>query len=227
MTSELPSTSPHDQTETSPAITPAVSSVGSGPLSWPRRLYDWTLSWADHPYGFVALCVLSLIEAVIFPIPPDVLLIALVLGARERWFRLALGCTVASMAGGLIGYGLGWAAWSSLNTFFFHYIPGFTPEKFNKIEALYQQHDFLVVFTAGFTPIPFKVITVSAGVCKINLLIFMIASVISRGARFFLVAWLLKRYGEPIRDFIERRFNLLTLGFTILLIGGFALLKLI
>lgn len=223
MTSDTPSANPSsDSSESSPS-----TSVGSGPLSWPRRLYDWTLSWADHPYGFAALCVLALVEAVIFPIPPDVLLIALVLGARERWFRLALGCTLASMAGGLIGYGLGSAAWSSLSEFFYHYIPGFTEAKFQTIEARYQEYDFLVVFTAGFTPIPYKIITVSAGVCKINLFIFMIASVISRGARFFLVAWLLKRYGEPIREFIERRFNILTLGFTVLLIGGFLLLKLI
>ena len=92
---------------------------------------------------------------------------------------------------------------------------------------MYQQYDFWVVFTAGFTPIPFKVITVSAGVCKINLAIFVIASVISRGARFFLVAWLLRCYGEPIRGFIERRFNVLTLAFTILLVGGFLLLKMV
>ena len=131
MTSDTPSantsSSSHEPSSSNP--------VGSGPLSWPRRLYDWTLSWADHPYGFAALCVLALVEAVIFPIPPDVLLIALVLGARERWFRLALGCTLASMAGGLIGYGLGSVAWSSLSEFFYHYIPGFTEAKFQTIEA--------------------------------------------------------------------------------------------
>ena len=221
MESNPTSSESHDEHVKTSSLPPA----GTGPLSWPRRLYDWTLSWADHPYGFVALCVLSLIEAIFFPIPPDVLLIALVLGARSHWFRLALGCTLASMTGGLIGYGLGWAAWTSLSAYFFQYIPGFTPEKFQNIEALYQQYDFWVVFTAGFTPIPFKIITVSAGVCKINLLIFMIASVISRGARFFLVAWLLRCYGEPIREFIERRFNILTLLFTSLLIGGFLILK--
>lgn len=198
-----------------------------GPLSWVRALYDWVLSWADTPYGLSALAVLSFIESIFFPIPPDVLLIALVLGARERWLRLALTCTIASVAGGLVGYGLGAFLWENLAGTFYQWVPGFTELKFQRIQALYQSYDFWVVFTAGFTPIPFKVITVSAGACAINLPIFVIASLVSRGARFFLVAWLLKRYGAPVRAFIERRFNLLTLLFTALLIGGFLLLKLI
>lgn len=197
------------------------------PFAWVRRLYDWTLAWAETPYGFLALCLLSFIEAIFFPIPPDVLLIALVLGAREQWFKFALGCMTASVLGGLVGYSLGAYSWESLAPLFYHYIPGFTQAKFEHIRTLYEQYDFWVVFTAGFTPIPFKVITVSSGVCSINLPVFIIASALSRGARFFLVAWLLKRYGEPIREFIEKRFNLLTLIFTVLLIGGFALIKLL
>lgn len=197
----------------------------AGPLGWVKRLYDWTLSWAEHPYGFAALCALSLIEAIFFPIPPDVLLIALTLGAREKWFRFALGCTVASLTGGLIGYGLGYVSWDSLAPIFYTYIPGFTEAKFDSIRALYAEYDFWIVFTAGFTPIPFKVITLSAGMSEINLPIFIVASFLSRGARFFLVAWLLHYFGEPIRDFIDRRFNLLTLIATALIIGGFFLLK--
>ena len=194
-------------------------------IDLPRRIYDWTLSWADHPYGFAALCTLALVEAIIFPIPPDVLLIALVLGARARWFRLALGCTVASALGGMIGYGIGFTAWAHLSDFFFSYV--FSEDKFKLIESLYNEYDFWIVFTAGFTPIPFKVITISAGVYKLNLFTFLIASLISRGARFFLVAWLLQRYGEPIREFIERRFNVLTLVFMVLLVGGALLIKLL
>ena len=197
-----------------------------GPLGWVRRLYDWTLSWANTPHGFLALCALSFIEAIFFPIPPDVLLIALTLGARSKWLKFALGCTAASVLGGLVGYGLGASVWASLEPFFYQYIPGFTEVKFDRIRALYAEYDFWVVFTAGFTPIPFKVITVSAGVCSINLPVFVIASALSRGARFMLVAWLLQKYGEPIRELIERKFNLLTLIFTALLIGGFALVKL-
>ena len=197
------------------------------PLSWVRRLYDWTLCWAETPHGLLALCILSFVEAIFFPIPPDVLLIALTLGAREKWFKFALGCTIASVIGGLVGYMLGAFAWGSIEPFFYTYIPGFTNQKFEMIRSHYQNYDFWVVFTAGFTPIPFKVITVSAGACDINLPIFVIASALSRGARFFLVAWLLKRYGAPIRLFIERKFNLLTLIATALIIAGFALLKLI
>ena len=219
-------------TEPKSIVTPSShetddKSIPAGPLGWVRRLYDWTLSWAKTPYGFVALCALSFIEAIFFPIPPDVLLIALTLGARPKWFKFALGCTVASVVGGLVGYSVGSYAWSGLEPVFYQYIPGFTEVKFEKIRALYAEYDFWVVFTAGFTPIPFKVITVSAGVCSINLPVFVIASALSRGARFFLVAWLLQRYGEPIQAFIEKRFNLLTLIFTCLLIGGFALVKLL
>lgn len=195
-----------------------------GPI---RRLYDWVLSWAETPYGLSALIGLSLIESIFFPIPPDVLLIALTLGARARWFRFALSCTLASVLGGVIGYYLGATAWEQLSPTFYHYVPGFTEAKFTRIKALYETYDFWIVFTAGFTPIPFKVITISAGACQINFGIFMIASMLSRGARFFLVAKLLHRYGEPVRSFIEERFNQLTLLATAALIGGFAILKLL
>ncbi len=190
-----------------------------------RKLYDWVLGWAETPYGLWALVVLSFIESVFFPIPPDVLLIAMVLGARTQWFRLALACTIASALGGIAGYGLGLFAWDVFSPYFFSYVPGFTEAKFAKIKGLYETWNFWIVFAAGFTPIPYKVITVSAGACEINFTIFVIASVLSRGARFFLVAWLLQRYGAPIRDFIEKKFNLLTIGLMVALIGGFLTLK--
>lgn len=190
-----------------------------------RRLYDWVLSWAYTPYGVAALAVLSFAEASFFPIPPDVLLIALVLGARERWFRIALVCSVASVVGGLAGYLIGWGVWSAVDQYFFQYVPGFTPAAFGRVQGLYEEYSFWVVFTAGFTPIPYKIITVSAGVFGIDVPMFLIASAVSRSARFFLVAWLLHRFGEPIREFIDRRFNLLAIVFTVLLIGGFVVLK--
>lgn len=202
-------------------------STPSGPLAPIRKLYDWVLSWADTPYGLSALVLLSLIESIFFPIPPDVLLIALTLGARERWFRFALSCTVASVVGGMIGYYVGASMWGQLSESFYAYVPGFTEAKFAHIKELYDTYDFWIVFTAGFTPIPFKVITISAGACQINFGIFMIASLLSRGARFFLVSKLLHRYGEPMRTFIEERFNQLTLLATAALIGGFAVLKLL
>lgn len=190
-----------------------------------RRMYDWVLGWADSPYGLLALGLISFAEASFFPIPPDVLLIALVLGAREKWFKLALVCSLASVAGAILGYCIGAGLWSAVDDVFYTYVPGFTPEKFEYVGGLYKEWDFWLVFAAGFTPIPFKVITITAGVFALNVPMFLLASTLSRSARFFLVAFLLYRYGEKIRDFIDKRFNLLAILFTALLVGGFLVLK--
>jgi len=190
-----------------------------------RRLYDWVLHWAETPYGGPALFLLALVESSIFPVPPDVLLIALCIALPSRAWRFALLASAGSVLGGLIGYGIGWGAWSFVDTFFFDYIPGFTPAVFERVQGLFAEYDFWVVFTAGFTPIPYKVITIGSGVFNINLPVFLVASVISRSLRFFLVAWLLHRYGSGMRDFIDRYFNLLSIVFVLLLLGGFLLLK--
>jgi membrane protein YqaA with SNARE-associated domain len=190
-----------------------------------RKLYDWVLHWAETPYGGPALFFLALIESSVFPVPPDVLLIALCIALPSRAWRFALLASAGSVLGGLLGYGIGWGAWPLVNSFFFDYIPGFTPHVFAKVQSLFEAYGFWVVFTAGFTPIPYKVITIGSGVFQINLVIFLIASLISRSLRFFLVAWLLHRYGPGMRDFIDRYFNLLSIVFLILLFGGFLLLK--
>jgi len=190
-----------------------------------RRLYDWVLHWAETPYGGPALFLLALVESSVFPVPPDVLLIALCIALPSRAWRFALLASAGSVLGGLIGYGIGWGAWPVVNSFFFDYIPGFTPAVFEKVQGLFAEYDFWVVFTAGFTPIPYKVITIGSGVFKINLPVFVIASLVSRSLRFFLVAWLLRRYGPGMRDFIDRYFNLLSIVFVVLLVGGFLLLK--
>lgn len=190
-----------------------------------RKLYDWVLHWAETPYGGPALFALALIESSVFPVPPDVLLIALCIALPKRAWHFALLASIGSVLGGLLGYSIGWGAWPLVNQFFFTYIPGFTPQVFGRVQELFATYDFWVVFTAGFTPIPYKVITIGSGVFQINLLIFLLASVISRSLRFFLVAWLLFRYGPGVRDFIDRYFNLLSLVFVVLLVGGFLLLK--
>ena len=190
-----------------------------------RSLYDWVLHWAETPYGGPALFLLALVESSIFPVPPDVLLIALCIALPSRAWRFALLASAGSVLGGLIGYGIGWGAWSFVDTFFFDYIPGFTPAVFERVQGLFAEYDFWVVFTAGFTPIPYKVITIGSGVFNINLPVFLVASVISRSLRFFLVAWLLHRYGSGMREFIDRYFNLLSIIFVLLLLGGFLLLK--
>ena len=119
---------------------------------------------------------------------------------------------VITVLGGILGYAIGWSAWSALEGVFFSYVPGFTPAVFARVQALFADYDFWVVFTAGFTPIPYKVITIGAGVFRINFTVFVVASLVSRGLRFFLVAWLLHRYGPGIRAFIERYFNLLSIA---------------
>ena len=190
-----------------------------------RRLYDWVLHWANTPYGAPALFLLALIESSVFPVPPDVLLIALSISLPHRAWYYAIICSLGSVIGGVIGYLLGWGFWSLLAEYFFTYVPGFTPQLFARVQALYAEHDFWVVFAAGFTPIPYKVITIAAGVFLINFPVFVLASLIGRSARFFLVAGLIRRYGPGIRSFVDRYFNLLSLLFLILLLGGFLVLK--
>ena len=201
-------------------------------MKWVRDLYDWVLHWADTPYGPAALFILSFAEASFFPIPPDVLLIALALGSRARAFNFATLCMIASITGAMLGYGIGHFVWwtgagefSSVATFFFANIPGFTHELFYQIQGLYEEWNFWIIFTAGFTPIPYKVFTISAGAFDVNFIMFLIASLVSRSARFFLVAGLIWKFGDPIRDFIDKRFNLVAIAFTVLLVGGFVAIK--
>lgn len=202
-----------------PASPPAAR---RGPL---RRLYDWVLHWADTPYAVPALFVLSFAESSFFPIPPDVLLIALCIGDVAKGYRFALWCSIASVLGGIAGYGIGMFAWDQVRDLFYAYVPGVNEQSVARVSALYDQHNFWVVFVAAFTPIPYKVITILAGVCAIHFPMFVLASAIGRSARFFLVAWLIRRYGPPIKDFIERRFALVTIVGTALLIGGFVTIR--
>lgn len=191
-----------------------------------RRAYDWTLHWADTKWGALALFLLAFAESSFFPIPPDVLLIACCLGLplrSKKVFKYALICTLGSVTGAIAGYSIGMFAWSSMESWF---IPGvFSMEAFNSVAGMYAEYDFWVVFTAGFTPIPYKLITITAGVFDINFVMFLIASVVARGARFFLISWLIMHFGPPIKNFIDKYFNILALAFTVLLVGGFVLLK--
>jgi membrane protein YqaA with SNARE-associated domain len=201
-------------------------------MKYVRQLYDWMLHWAETPYGPIALFLLAFAESSFFPIPPDALLIALVLGARKKAFKFALNSTVASVFGALLGYAIGHFVWwsnpnefSNFALFFFNNIPGFTEDIFFKVKGLYEEWNFWIVFTAGFTPIPYKVFTISAGAFEINLFLFVLASIISRAGRFFLVAGLIWKFGDEIKEFIDKYFNLLAIAFTVLLIGGFVGIK--
>jgi membrane protein YqaA with SNARE-associated domain len=179
------------------------------------------LHWAETPYGLPALALLTLAESSFFPIPPDPLLMALCLGAASRSLKFATVATAASVVGGMIGYGIGALVWLGVSDIFFAYVPGVTPEAFAGVQDLYLQYDFWAVFLAGMTPVPYKVFTISAGVFSINFPIFVLASVLSRGLRFFLVAGLIYRFGPSISSFIDRYFNLLTWVFGVLVVLGF------
>jgi membrane protein YqaA with SNARE-associated domain len=197
-----------------------------------RKLYDWVLHWSETPYGPIALFILAFAESSFFPVPPDALLIALVLGSTSKAFKFATYSTIASVLGALLGYAIGHFLWwtpsnhfTSIAMFFFNNIPGFTETVFYNVQKMYDKYDFWIVFTAGFTPIPYKVITISSGAFNIHLGMFIIASFISRGARFFLVAFLIWKYGPQIKSFIDKYFNWLAIAFTVLLIGGFLVIK--
>ena len=190
-----------------------------------RRLYDWVLHWAETPYGVAALFMLALAESSFFPIPPAPLLIALCLGAASKSLRFALIATSASVLGGIIGYGIGAGAWDLLEPWFYQYVPGVSPEAFEQVQAQYDRWDFWAIFLAGLTPIPYKVFTLSAGVFSINFGIFVVASVLSRSIRFFVLAGLIFKFGKPISSFIDRYFNLLAWMLGILLLGGFLMFE--
>lgn len=190
-----------------------------------RRLYDWVLSWAETPYGAPALGLLAFAEASFFPVPPDVLLIALCLAIPTKAYRFALVAALGSVAGGMVGYAIGWGAWDALSTYFYQYVPGFSPAGFEQVKSLFEQYDFWTVFAAGFTPIPYKIFTIAAGAFQINFPVFVVASLVSRGLRFFLVAALFYFLGRPARVLIEKYFNLLTILFLILIIGVLLLIK--
>ncbi len=194
-----------------------------------KRLYDWMLSWGNSRWGALALFLFAFAESSFFPIPPDVLLIALCLGAVARSFRFAAICTAGSILGAMLGYAIGFFAWqttageyTALAHFFFNHV--FSVEAFEKVGALYDQYNFWIVFTAGFTPLPYKIFTITGGLFHINFVMFIIASIISRGLRFFLIAGLIWKFGAPIKGFIDKYFNLLAIAFTVLLVGSFFLL---
>jgi membrane protein YqaA with SNARE-associated domain len=188
-----------------------------------RRLYDWTLSWAKTPYGAIALFILAFAESSFFPIPPDILLIALCVSIPAKSFRYALICSFGSVIGGMFGYLIGLGFYETIGSWIIsalHY-----EHYFELVGRMYADNAFMAIFAAAFTPIPYKVFTIAAGVWKINFLTLVSASLIGRSIRFFAVAALIYFYGAKIKYFIDKYFNALTIIFFLLLLGGFLIIK--
>ncbi len=203
-----------------------------GPIAWMRKGKVWVESLADKKYSLHALFGLSLLESFIFPIPADVLLIALCVGKPRRSFFFAAVCLAGSVLGGLVGYGIGYLMWynsagefSQVANFFFSHVPGFTTEMFHQVEAKFNEYAVETVLTASFTPIPYKLITITGGVFKLNVLTFFLASIAGRAARFFLVAAMFFFFGAPVKRFIDKYFEILSVAFIVLVIAGFVVLK--
>ena len=188
-----------------------------------RRLYDWTLDLAGHRHALSALALVAFVESSVFPIPPDVLIIPMVLAAREKAWKIAFVCTAASVLGGIFGYAIGALLFDQVGSPVLNFY-GYA-ERFGEFSAYYNDWGAWAVFIAGLTPFPYKVITILSGVTGLDLLVFTIASILARGLRFFIVAGLLWYFGEPIRAFIEKRLGILFVIFVILLAGGFVLVK--
>ena len=188
-----------------------------------RGLYNWTMNLAGHRRATPALAAVSFIESSVFPIPPDVLLIPMVLADRTKAFRIAFICTVSSVLGGMLGYAIGVFLFEEIGRPMLEFY-GYGP-KFADFQAKYNDWGAWAVFIAGVTPFPYKVITILSGVTALDIFIFTMASVAARGLRFYIVAALLWKFGEPIRDFIEKYLGLLFALFCVLLIGGFVAVK--
>ena len=202
----------------------AADSDIRGP-GWLRALYNWTLRQAASPYALWILALVAFIESSIFPIPPDILLIPMVLAMRQKAWLLAGICTVASVIGGTAGYGIGFFLYESVGQAILEFYGKL--EKFEAFQALYNEWGAWIVMMGGLTPFPYKVITIASGVTGLNIVTFTLFSVIARGLRFFLIAWLLWKFGTPIKTFIEKYLGWLTILFFALLLGGFLAFKLL
>ena len=188
-----------------------------------RRLYDWTLSLAAGPRAPAALGSVSFVESSFFPIPPDILLIPMVIAKREKaWWYAAL-CTLTSVLGGVLGYLIGMFLFQQVAEPILSFYGKM--DYFNEFSAIFHEWGWWFVFIAGVTPFPYKVITIASGAAGLSLPIFILASIVSRGLRFFIVAALLYFFGPPIRDFIEKRLGLMFTIFVVLLVGRFAVLR--
>ncbi len=192
-------------------------------MKYLRRMYDWLINAASGPYALPILLAVSFMESSFFPIPPDIMLIPMVLAMPKKAWRIAGLATAASVIGGYFGYAIGFYGYDLIARPILDFY-GYS-HQFDVFKGYYHEWGAWIVFGAGITPFPYKVITIASGAVDLNLWVFGLASVAARGLRFFIVAWLLKKFGEPIRTFIEKNLGILSVLFLLLLIGGFAAIK--
>lgn len=188
-----------------------------------RKTYDVCMEWIATPYGLWALFAIAFVESSFFPIPPDVFLIALCVSVPTRSFKYAAICTVGSVCGGAFGYGLGMWFMDSVGQSILAWYH--LAEKYETVRALYEEYKVWIVGTAGFTPLPYKLFTITAGAMKIDFFAFMVVSLVARAGRFFLVAAFIWKFGAPVKKYIDKYFNILSILFMVLLVGGFFALK--
>src|SRR5574344_486647 len=192
--------------------------------SWVRAIYDWVFNLASNEKALYYLAAISFIESSFFPIPPDIMLIPMILATPHQAWKLAGVATIASVIGGYFGYVIGFFAFDLIAKpilDFYGYM-----QQFDVFKNYYHEFGVWIVFGAGITPFPYKIITIASGVMHLDIWVFGVASIIARGMRFYLVAWLLKKYGAPMKIFIEKNLGWLSVLFLVLLVGGFAVIKL-
>ncbi len=186
-----------------------------------KRAYDWILSFASHPYAIWILGLVSFAESSFFPIPPDPLYIAMLLGRREQTWKLATLCTVTSVVGGWLGYAIGYGLYETIGEFILQTYG--LQAAFDKLQDSFNQWGFWIVVIKALTPIPYKVVTIACGVTQLDFVTFTIASFIARGFRFYLLATLFWYFGPPMKDYIEKNLTFVTLASLGALLGGFGL----
>lgn len=188
-----------------------------------RRIYDKCMEWLEKPYGIYVLFIIAFAESSFFPLPPDVFLIALCIGIPRKSFKYAAVCAIGSTLGGAFGYGLGMWAMEGIGQPIVEWYG--LADKYEQVRHLYNEYDALAIFAAGFTPLPYKLFTITAGAFELKFVTFLLVSLVSRSARFFLVAACLYFFGAPVKRYIDRYFNILSVVFVVLLVGGLIAVK--
>lgn len=190
-----------------------------------RALYDWTLRLAGHRHAIRWMAIVSFCESSFFPIPPDVIVVPMILARRDKAYWIATVCTISSVLGGMLGYAIGMFLYDSVGQWLIRFYG--MGEGIEQFREQFRIWGIEIILIKGLTPIPFKLVTIASGIAGFSFLAFVAAALVTRGARFFAIAWLLKRYGAPMQEFIERRLTLVSWGALALLVGGFALVALL